>query len=112
MCEIASAPASRWWWGAGVEALAELAALPLRFEIDRFRVEADRWRRARKWAAEPVESLEKWRRLELGYWRTKADARARLTGEAPDEALVASRMEMFDRYNLQTNQTWVAARGR
>jgi aminoglycoside phosphotransferase (APT) family kinase protein len=112
VCQVAATPAARAWWGAGVEALADAAALPLRFEIDRFRLAADRWRREHGWAAEPLDSLERWRTLELAALRARADAMAALTGDPPDEAWLASRLRWFDQVNLHTNQIWVRAHGR
>lgn len=112
VCQVAATPAARAWWGAGIGALAEQAALPLRFEVERFRIEVDRWRRARGWAPETLEQLERWRALEYACWRRLVDERARLSGEPPDEALLASRMAFFDRTNLHTNQVWVRAHGR
>ena len=97
---------------AAAHPLAEEAALPLRQAIDRFRIELDRWRRARDWAPEPLESLEKWRGMELAYWTRYAEEKARLLGEPVDQAYIDSRMQYFDKYELHMNQTWVKAHGK
>ena len=96
--------------GAG-HVFGEEAALPLRFAIDRFRVEVDRARRAAKWAAEPVESLDRWEAMERAYWMKYAECAAGVTGRATDMELVESRMASFRKYSLETDQRWRRAKG-
>ncbi len=76
------------------------------------RVEVDRRSRAAGWAKEGLESLERWREMELAQWQAYADEKAARLGEPVDEAYVPSRMAQFDKYNLHTNQTWVRAHGK
>lgn len=104
--------AVQYYFGWCVQNLAEAAALPHRHAVERQRVVADRWSRARNWAPEPIESLEEWERLEHLYWRTLAQERARLRNEPVDEKFVESRMAYFYKFSLETNQHWVRAKGR
>jgi hypothetical protein len=110
--QIAPPPAVYHYFGWGVQNLADEAALPIRHAVERQRIAADRWRRARNWAAEPVESLEEWERLEHAFWRRFAEERARLRNEPVDEKFVESRMAYFYKFSLETNQQWVRAKGR
>lgn len=110
--QVAPPPAVSSYFGFGVQNLADAAALPHRHAIERQRVKADRWRRARDWAPEPLESLEEWERMERTYWRTFAEERARLRNEPVDEAYVESRMAFFYKFSLETNQVWVRAKGK
>ena len=98
--------------GGGAHSLAEEASLPLRHEVDRFREEVDRWRRARDWANEPLQSLERWRAMELAVWTRYAEEKARVLGDPIDQAYIDSRMQFFDKYELDMNQTWVKAHGK
>lgn len=110
--QLAPLPAVTAYFGTGAQHLAEEAALPLRHAVERQRAVADRWRRARDWAPESIESLEEWERLELAYWQRLAEERARLTGLPVDTKLIESRMAWFYKYSLETNQQWVRAKGR
>lgn len=110
--QVAPSPAVMSYFGTGAQHLAEEAALPLRHAVERQRVMADRWRRARNWAPEPIESLEEWERLEVAYWRRLVEERARVTGAPVDTKLVESRMAWFYKYSLETHQVWVRAKGR
>lgn len=92
-------------------AFGEEASLPLRFEIERFRIAVDRQRRAASWAPEPVESLDRWEQMERAYWQRYAEVKAQLTGERPDQAFVESRMEFFRKASLETDQRWRKAKG-
>ncbi len=96
--------------GAG-HVFGEEAAMSLRFAIDRFRVDVDRARRAAKWAAEPVESLDRWEAMERAYWLKYAEAAAAVVGRAPDMELVESRMGAFRKYSLETDQRWRKSKG-
>ena len=98
--------------GTAAHYLADAAMLPKRQAIDWFRIEVDRWRRARSWAPEPLESLEKWRAMELDAWSTYANEKARVLGEPVDQAYIDSRMAHFDKYELHMNQVWVNAHGK
>jgi len=100
------------YYGGAPRAIGEERAEPIRHEIERYRAEVDRWRRARNWAHESIQSMERWEQLELSYWRTLAQAQAELLGQPVDEELVESRMEAFRRYSLETDQVWVRAKGR
>ncbi len=110
--QVAPPMAVTHYFGWGVQNLAEAAALPHRHAVERQRVAVDRWRRARDWAAEPLESLEEWERLERAYWVALTGERARLTGEPADEKLIESRMSSFLTYSLESNQLWVRAKGK
>lgn len=96
--------------GAG-HAFGEERSAPIRFQIERFREEVDRWRRAREWAPEPIESMDKWEQLELSYWQTYAQAKAELLGQPVDQELVDSRMRDFRKWNLENDQRWRKAKG-
>jgi len=85
------------YYGPGVQALAEEAAAPIRFEIERHRLAADRWRRARGWAPEPETSLDEWEALERRYWTTMAEEKAKLLDAPVDEAFIESRMVAFQK---------------
>ncbi len=98
--------------GSAAHFLADAAMLPKRQAIEWFRIEVDRWRRARDWAPEPLESLEKWRAMELDAWTTYANEKARVLGEPVDQGYIDGRMAHFDKYELHMNQVWVAAHGK
>jgi len=93
------------------DAIAAEAAMPLRYEIERFRIEVDRRRRASGWANEPVESLDRWEAMERAYWARYAVVKGEAAGLPPDAELVASRMEWFRKFTLMTNQQWRKAKG-
>lgn len=99
------------YFGAGAVAVAEAEAAPRRFEIERYREEVDRWRRAREWAPETIESMEKWERMELAYWRIYAQARAAHEEGEVDEEFVESRMKFFRKSSLETDQRWNKVHG-
>ena len=96
--------------GSG-HAFADEEALPLRFEIERFRTAVDRQRRASSWANETFESLERWHAMEQAYWVRYAEAKARYSGEPVDMELVESRMAQWRKYSLETNQIWCKGKG-
>ncbi|MEZ4247719.1 MAG: hypothetical protein R3B99_05715 [Polyangiales bacterium] len=110
--QAAPSMAIQYYFGWCVQNLADAAALPHRHAVERQRIVADRWRRDRNWAAEPVESLEEWERLERRYWETVAHERARLRNEPVDQKYIDSRMAYFYKYSLESNQQWVRAKGR
>jgi hypothetical protein len=93
------------------DAIAAEAAMPLRYEIERFRIGVDRKRRASGWANEPVESLDRWEAMERAYWEKYAAVKGEAAGLPPDAELVASRMEWFRKFTLMTNQQWRKAKG-
>jgi LSD1 subclass zinc finger protein len=96
--------------GAG-HALATLEALPLRHQIERFRVDVDRQRRANSWAPEPVESLDRWLAMEQAYWDKYAQVKAATLGTPVDHELVKSRVDAFMEYTLKRDQRWRKAKG-
>ncbi|MBC7174586.1 MAG: hypothetical protein H5U40_19225, partial [Polyangiaceae bacterium] len=110
--QVAPLPAVQYYFGTGVQNLADEAAFPLRCAVERQRVRVDRSRRARDWAPEPLESLEEWEHLERAYWHRFAEVKAHLRNEPVDTAFVESRMKFFYKYSLETNQLWVKAKGR
>jgi hypothetical protein len=97
--------------GAG-HAFADEVCVDIRAQIERFRHEVDLWRRARDWANEPLESLEKWEQWERHFWTTYAQVAAQHAGKPVDQALIDARMLQFHRYTLEMDQTWVRAKGR
>jgi hypothetical protein len=99
------------YFSGAPDAVAAEVALPVRYEIERFRIEVDRKRRATRWAAESVESLDKWEAMERAYWEKYAAAKGQAVGHPPDAELVASRMEFFRKFTLMTNQAWRKAKG-
>lgn len=99
------------YFGGGSHAFAEELALPIRFEIERYREEVDRWRRARDWAPETIESMDKWHEMEVRYWRTYSEAKAKMLHEPVDEEYVESRLAQFRKYNLENDQRWRKAKG-
>lgn len=101
---------SQYFGGAG-HAFAEEATMPLRVEIERFRVRADRERRARSWAAEPISSLEEWERREIAFWEEHGRVKASVTGDPVDQEFVKSRIDAFRRFSLETDQRWRKHRG-
>jgi len=100
------------YFGQGVQAFAEEASAPIRYQIERFREEVDRWRRARDWAPETLETLERWQGMERSYWETQATTRAQMLQEPADRAFVETRMDQFRKYSLESEQVWVRAHGR
>jgi hypothetical protein len=99
------------YFNGAPDAVATEAALPLRYEIERFRIAVDRKRRASSWANESVESLDKWDAMERAYWEKYAAVKGQAAGLPPDVELVKSRMEFFRKYTLMTNQAWRKAKG-
>lgn len=99
------------YFGGGGHAFGEEAALPLRFEVERYRVAVDRDRRARSWAPESVESLDRWVALEQACWDRYAEVRAQASGEPPDREFVKSRMDAFKKYSVEMDQRWRKAKG-
>ena len=100
------------YYGWGIQNLADAAALPHRHAVERNRVEVDRWRRARDWAPETVESMERWRDLERAVHETRARTVAQLAGEPVDQKYIDSRMHQFMKFGLDMNQAWIRAHGR
>jgi hypothetical protein len=99
------------YFSGAPDAAAAEAALPMRYAIERFRIEVDRKRRASNWGNESVESLDKWEAMERAYWEKYATVKGEAAGLPPDAELVASRMEFFRKYSLMTNQIWRKAKG-
>ena len=62
---------------------------------------------------EPIESLDQWEALERQYWERYAKVITETGWEPPEKAreLVASRMEMFQKQAILTDQRWRRARG-
>jgi len=96
--------------GAG-HARAQLESLPLRHEIERFRIQVDRQRRANSWAPEPVESLDRWLEMERAYWEKYAQVKAATLGTPVDQELVRSRVDQFMEFTLKRDQRWRKAKG-
>lgn len=99
------------YYGGGPHAFACEAALPLRHAVERYRIEVDRWRRARSWAPETAESLEKWEAMESAYWQKYAEVRSQISGQPQDREFYESRMRQFRETALMTNQIYRKARG-
>lgn len=99
------------YFGGGGHAFGEEAALSLRFAVERFRVEVDRDRRAKGWAPESVESLDRWVAMEQAYWDRYAEVRAQAAGEPVDAEFVKSRMDAFKKYSVEMDQRWRKAKG-
>src|SRR5690606_4443891 len=85
--QVAPLPVVQYYFGSCVHDLADEAAFPLRCAVEHQRVRVDRWRRAHGWAAEPLEALEEWERLERAYWQRFAEMKAHLRNEPVDTAL-------------------------
>lgn len=103
-------PAVSYWFGGGAaHVFAEEAALPLRYAVERFRIQVDRDRRGKNWAAETIEQLREWERLELAYWNRYAEVKAQVLGKPLDQEFVESRMSQFRKWSLETNQVWKRA---
>jgi hypothetical protein len=109
--QVAPTEAVSLFAGAG-HAYAMEKCSAIRAQIERFRHEVDLWRRARDWCAEPLESLEKWEQWERHYWTTYAQVEAETSGRPVDQALIDARMKQFIQFSLESNQTWVRAKGR
>jgi hypothetical protein len=92
-------------------AQADLETVPLRYEIERFRIQVDRWRRAHDWAAEPIDSLDKWLAMERSYWEKFVQIKGAALGEPPDLELAKSRIDSFVDMTLKTDQRWRKAKG-
>jgi hypothetical protein len=101
------------YYGTGAaHAVADAAALPLRFAIERYRAEVNRDRRGRSWGAETIQQLEKWEQMELAFWTKYVEVRGQHLRQPPDRELLDSRMKAFRQYNLENNQVWRRAKGR
>lgn len=100
------------YFGGMPAAIADEQTVGLRRDIEAFREECDRWRRARDWAVEPLSNYEKWEAMERNYWVTHTRIRCELAGKAFDQALVDARMYQFVKYSLESEQVWVRAKGR
>lgn len=109
--QVMPGPAATAFAGAP-HAFAVEKAIPIRFEIEKFRQQCDDWRRVREWAAEPLQHFEKWEQMERNYWNTYAQTLAETSGKPFDQALVDARMKQFIHYSLESEQVWVKAKGR
>ena len=73
------------------------------------------WRQKRPpdWGPEPIASLDQWEAMERTYWETYAKVVTETGWQQPEKAgeLVESRMEMFKRQSIMTDQRWRRARG-
>ena len=89
------------------------AARAQREAIECYRVKVDRDSRARDYAPESIESMDHWADMEREYWTTFAKVVTQTGWEPASKAdeLVASRMEMFKRQALMTDQRWRRAKG-
>ena len=89
------------------------AARAQREKIDRYKVEVDRNSRANDWEPESIASMDHRADMEREYWTTYAKVITQTGWEVPSKAdeLVASRMEMFKRQFLMTDQRWRRAKG-
>lgn len=100
------------YWGGMPRAFADEQTVHLRKEIEAFREQCDRWRRARNWAPEPLQNYERWEQMERNYWVTHTKIMGELSGKGFDQALVDARMKQFIKYSLECEQVWVAAKGK
>lgn len=89
------------------------AARSIREAIEKHRADAERVSEANDGAPEPIESLDQWEALERQYWERYAKVITETGWEPPEKAreLVASRMEMFQKQAILTDQRWRRARG-
>ena len=71
----------------------------------------DRWRRAREWAPEPIESLDKWLEMERAYWEKFVQVKAQALNVPLDRELADSRISYFIEHTLKTDQRWRKAKG-
>jgi phage FluMu protein Com len=106
---MASMPVAIYAQGAG-HAFGEEAALPLRHQLERWRVAVERERRAAHWPPEAIESLDRWLEMERACWEKYAAARAQATGAALDRELVESRVKAFMDQRLLRDQRWRKAK--
>lgn len=111
MAQIVPEPSVSQYFGGGGHAFGEEAALALRFAVERFRVDVDRDRRAKSWAPESVESMDRWVAMEQAYWDRYAEVRAQAAGEPVDRDFVKSRMDAFKKYGVEMDQRWRKAKG-
>lgn len=99
------------------DAWAEFAVLDKRFEISRFRKQAEVGARQSVLSFgtrndEPIESLQKWEAMERDYWKAYFAAKAQIMPQPPDDQakMVESRMQrLYD--DLKHYAAWQAARG-
>ena len=75
---------------------AEEASLPIRYQIERFRKQAERNTRGSMARQETLSSLQSWRELEFRYWSRYAQVHAQVLGDAIDENLIQGRMRAMD----------------
>jgi len=89
------------------------AARAQREAIEEYRVKVDRQSRANDWAPEPIESMDHRESMEREYWTKYATVYTQTGWEQASKAdeLVKSRMEMFRRQALMTDQRWRRAKG-
>lgn len=100
------------YYGGMPAAYADEQTIHLREEMEAFREQCDRWRRARNWAAEPLQNFEKWEQMERNYWVTNTKIQCELAGKPFDQDLVDARMKQFIKYSLESEQVWVKAKGK
>jgi hypothetical protein len=96
--------------GAG-HAYGQEAALPLRHELERWRIVVHRQRRAESWEPEPIESMDRWLAMERAVWEKYAQAKAQATGATVDRELVESRVKGFCDQQMMRDQRWRKAKG-
>jgi hypothetical protein len=108
------------FYALGPDAWAEAATLEKRFEIDRFRRQAEAQVRASRASfslsisveEEPIESLNRWEAMERDYWTTYFAAKSQLMPSAAEEQaqMVESRMKpTLD--ECKRSNTWRQSRG-
>ncbi|KIG12025.1 hypothetical protein DB30_02110 [Enhygromyxa salina] len=100
------------YFGGMPRAVADQQTIELRRNIEVFRDQCDRWRRARDWAPEPLANFERWEQMEREFWVTHTRIMNELEGKPFDQALVDARMKQFIKYSLECEQVWVQAKGR
>lgn len=110
--QISPTPEMIAYWGGMPRAFADEQTVDLLREIEQFREQCDRWRRARDWAPEPLENYERWEQMQRNYWVTHTKIMSELAGKPFDQALVDSRMKQFIQNTLEREQVWVRAKGR
>lgn len=107
---IPAKPIATFFHGAP-DAFAAEAALPLRFAVERYRLQVDRDRRRQRWPQESVASLDHWEAMERAYWERYAAVKAQVAGEPIDQELVTARLAQFRKFSLETEQHWRRAKG-
>ena len=100
------------YFGGAAHAFAEQAAIEKRIAISAQRRQADRWRKGRSWADEPIESLRQYEAMERDYWATYFGTKAQIVPSPPEEQAkdVESRMRHFYE-SMQHQNAWRKAAG-